>query len=264
MQRLFPAASGHVNPLSIYDELDLPAGRDGRPYTAVNMVTTVDGKTTLDRNRIRQPIGSQLDRTLMARLRANFDAVIRGAGTVRAHSVYPGVPPELEHRRIARGLTRQPLAVVVTNSGRLPLDAPFFHRTPRRPLVIVSAAAPADHVAALREQAEVVVMDQHPLDLAAVWRLLYEAYNVRRLLSEGGAHLNHACLAKGLLDEIFWTVAPRVAGSSHDLTMVEGPAVLQPLPSLELVSAYCHEHELFLRYRLIGTLAAGGDVSVSV
>ncbi|HEY8417869.1 MAG TPA: dihydrofolate reductase family protein [Limnochordales bacterium] len=264
MQRLFPAVSGHVDPLSIYDDLELPAGHDGRPYTAVNMVTTVDGKTTLDRNRIRQPIGSQLDRTLMGRLRANFDAVIRGAGTVRAHSVYPGVPPELEHRRIARGLARQPLAVVVTGSGHLPLDAPFFHSAPRRPLVIASPAAPADHIAALRERAEVVVMDEHPLDLAAVWRLLYETYGVRRLLSEGGAHLNHACLEAGLLDEIFWTVAPRVAGSSHDLTMVEGPAVLQPIPRLELVSAYCHESELFLRYRRVDAPAAGGDAPGNV
>src|SRR5690554_2659341 len=112
MQRLFPIVAGHVEPTTIYDELEFPAGRDGRPWTAVNMVSIIDGKITLDLNRVREPIGSVLDRTLMKRLRVHFDAVIRGAGTVRADSLYTGIPAELEHRRIARGLARQPLAVV--------------------------------------------------------------------------------------------------------------------------------------------------------
>src|SRR5690606_31488003 len=104
---------------------------------------------------------------------------------------------------------------------------------------------------AIEAVADVAVLDASPLDLQAVWRLLFEAYGVRRLLSEGGPRFNHGCLKEGLVDEIFWTVAPRIAGSSHDLTMVSGPALLQPMPRLELVSAYCHENELFLRWRLV-------------
>ncbi|MFO7311521.1 MAG: dihydrofolate reductase family protein [Bacillota bacterium] len=251
MQRLFPTVAGHVEPTAIYDELDFPAGRDGRPWTAVNMVSTIDGKTTLDLNRVREPIGSVLDRTLMKRLRVHFDAVIRGAGTVRTDSFYPGVPAELEHRRIALGLARQPLAVVVTGTGNLPLEAPFFQKAPRRPLVVTAATVPRERLSAIEAVADVAVLDASPLDLQAVWRLLFEAYGVRRLLSEGGPRFNHGCLKEGLVDEIFWTVAPRIAGSSHDLTMVSGPALLQPMPRLELVSAYCHENELFLRWRLV-------------
>lgn len=264
MQRLFPTVAGHVDPASIYDELVFPSSRDGRPYTAVNMVSTVDGKTTLDENRIREPIGSSLDRALMRRLRVHFDAVIRGAGTVRADSFYPGVPPELEHRRIARGLARQPLAVVVTGTGDLPLDAPFFRQAPRRPLVIAAATVSRERKAAIEAVADVAVLDTAPLDLQAVWRLLYDAYGVRRLLSEGGARFNHACIKAGLLDDIFWTVAPRIAGSSHDLTMVSGPGILQPMPRLELVSAYLHENELFLRWRLVESESAGSGPRESV
>ncbi|MBO8141306.1 MAG: RibD family protein [Firmicutes bacterium] len=249
MQRLFPAVGGRVEPLSIYDDLELPEGRDGRPYTALNMVSTVDGKTTLDENRIREPIGSRLDRALMGRLRQAFDAVIRGAETVRADPHYPGVPPELEHRRIARGLARQPLAVVITASGDLPLDSPYFQGAPRRPLVIAASTVPLDKLAALRKAADVHVVSGPRVDIPSAFRLLYETYGVRRLLSEGGPRFNQDCLAAGLLDEIFWTLTPRIAGGSRDLTMVEGPGVLAPMPRLALVSAYCHEHELFLRYR---------------
>src|SRR5690606_16009306 len=106
MQRLFPTVAGHVEPTAIYDELDFRAVRDGRAWPAVNMVSTIDGKTTLDLIGVREPIGSVLHRTLMKRLRVHFDAVSRGAGPVRTDSFCAGVPAELEHRRIALGLAR--------------------------------------------------------------------------------------------------------------------------------------------------------------
>lgn len=251
MQRLFPAVAGHVEPLEIYDDLDLPVGRNGRPYTILNMVSTVDGKTTLAENVIKEPIGSDVDRQLMARLRVNVDAVIRGAGTVRASPYYPGVPEELEHRRIHLGLPRQPLAVVVTGSGDLPVDAPFFQTAPRRPLVLLTKRTPPARLARLYDVAHVEFIGEDTVDFPAAWRLLYEKYDVKRLLCEGGPRLNQDCLAADVLDELFWTVAPRIAGGSMDLTMVEGHGLLQPMPRLQLVHAYVHNSELFLRYRRI-------------
>src|SRR5690606_36803908 len=126
-----------------------------------------------------------------------------------------------------------------------------FPEAPRRPLVVTAATVPRERLCAIEAVADVAVLDASPLDLQAVWRLLFEAYGVRRLLSEGGPRFNHGCLKEGLVDEIFWTVAPRIAGSSHNLTMVSGPTLLHPMARLELVSAYCHENELFLRWRLV-------------
>lgn len=251
MQRLFPAIAGHVEPSAIYDDIDMPAGRDGRPYTILNMVSTIDGKTTLAENVIKEPSGSNLDRQLMARLRVGVDAVMRGAGTVRASPYYPGVPEELEHQRIHRGLPRQPLAVVVTGSGELPLDAPFFRAAPRRPVVLLTKRTPPGRLARLYDVAEVEFVGDETVDFRAALRRLYEKYNIKRLLSEGGPRLNHDCLAADVLDEVFWTVAPRIAGGSMDLTMVEGDGVLEPMPRMKLVHAYAHNSELFLRYRRV-------------
>lgn len=249
MQRLFPAVAGHVDPLAIYDDIELPAGRDGRPYTILNMVSTIDGKTTLAENVIKEPIGSPVDRQLMARLRVGVDAVMRGAGTVRASPYYPGIPEELEHRRIHLGLPRQPLAVVVSGSGELPLDAPFFRAAPRRPVVLITKRTPPARLARLYDVADVEVVGDETVDLPAALQRLYDKYDVKRLLSEGGPRLNQDCLAADVLDELFWTVAPRIAGGSMDLTMVEGAGLLEPMPRLELVHAYVHDSELFLRYR---------------
>src|SRR5690625_4198119 len=125
MQRLYPTSKAPMEPTDIYDDVQFPGPPADRPYVALNMVSTVDGKTTLDEGRLRGPIGSPVDRALMERLRVPVDGVIRGASTVRRSPYYPGVPESLEHRRIDRGLERQPRAVVVTRSGDLPLDAPF-------------------------------------------------------------------------------------------------------------------------------------------
>src|SRR5690606_2678057 len=127
MQQLYPVGVPVQDPLKIYDDVRFPAVSElrerRRPYTVINMVSTVDGKTTLDLNRNRHPIGSRLDRTLMSRLRAAVDAVMRGAETVRRDPYYPRTAEDLEEWRKARGWPGQPLAVVVSGSCDLPLDS---------------------------------------------------------------------------------------------------------------------------------------------
>lgn len=255
MIRLYPPSPpgqppAQAEPHSIYDGVELPVA-DGRPGVVINMVSTVDGKATLGRGRVRGPIGSPVDRELMRRLRAGADAVMRGAGTLRASPYYPGVPEDLAAGRALRGQPEQPLLVVVTGSCDLPLDAPAFARAPRRPVVVTGGRADPVRVAAARERADVVVAGDGELDLRRALAWLYEHRGVRRLLLEGGPTLNHAFFAAGLVDELFWTVAPKVAGYEADLTLVHGPALLEPLPRLELVTAWLHEDELFLRYRIV-------------
>ena len=86
-------------------------------------------------------------------------------------------------------------------------------------------------------------------DPAWALRALRDELGVRRLLVEGGPTLNGELLRAGLVDEIFWTLAPKVVGGGEELTMVAGPALPGPR-RLALVSAYLHEGELFLRYRV--------------
>lgn len=256
MIRLYPPpAPGEpppeAEPASIYDGVELPAAA-GRPGVALNMVSTVDGKTTLGRGRVRGPIGSRVDRELMRRLRAGADAVARGAGTLRANPRYPKVPDDLAAARARRGEPPQPLLVVVSGSCDLPLDAPAFAEAPRRPVVLTTRAADPRRVAAARERADVVVAGEDGLDLPEALAWLLRERGVRRLLLEGGPTLNHAFLAAGMVDELFWTVAPKVAGYGEDLTLVHGPRLLEPMPALELVTAWFHGGELFLRYRVVG------------
>src|SRR5947207_15653950 len=85
--RIHPAPCAEVAADDLYRDLGLP---DGDPYVVLTMVATVDGKAAID-GRAR-PIGSDLDHLLMRRIRANVDAVMSGAGTLRAEGLDLSVP----------------------------------------------------------------------------------------------------------------------------------------------------------------------------
>ncbi len=90
------------------------------------------------------------------------------------------------------------------------------------------------------------------LDLPRAMAELYERLGVHTLLCEGGPHLNAQLLANRLVDELFLTLSPKLAGGdamSETLRIVSGPEFDPPL-ELELASALEHDSYLFLRYRV--------------
>ena len=95
-----------------------------RPYLALNMVATVDGRAALNGSAVG--IGSAADKRLMRELRAEADVVLHGAGTVRADPLSARVPHEMVAQRLARGLSPQPLGAIVTRSGNLPRRPPVL------------------------------------------------------------------------------------------------------------------------------------------
>src|SRR5713226_5494629 len=98
--------------------------RGGRPYLALNMVATVDGRAAVNGSAVG--IGSAADKRLMRELRAEADVVLHGAGTVRADPLSARVPSELVEQRISQGLSPQPLGAIVTRSGNLPKSHPYY------------------------------------------------------------------------------------------------------------------------------------------
>lgn len=249
MQRLYPNPADDLDPDAIYDDLHLhwPDPPDDRPTVALNMVTSVDGKAAVAG--AAAALGSGVDHRLMRAVRAAHDAVLNGAGTLRAERVDPRVGPARAARRVARGARPEPLAVVLTRSGDLPLDRRYFRYPEVERVILAGARLPAERREALAAVGRLLLAPGAEPDPAWALRTLREACGVRRLLVEGGPALNGALIAAGLVDEIFWTLAPKLVGGGERLTMVEGPA-LPAMPRLSLVSTHLHEDELFLRYRV--------------
>ena len=78
----------------------------GRPYLGLNMVSSLDGKATVDWR--TKGLSSELDRRLFHNLRTQVDAVMVGAGTVREER-YGRLTKsdELRRKRIEEGLARR-------------------------------------------------------------------------------------------------------------------------------------------------------------
>jgi riboflavin biosynthesis pyrimidine reductase len=82
VQRLLP----DPGPTTVEEQLDSyqpwEHPRDDRPYLAMNFATTVDGRAAI--GGVSGPIGSAADTAMLVGLRTRFDAVMIGAGTMRA------------------------------------------------------------------------------------------------------------------------------------------------------------------------------------
>ena len=234
----------------VYDDLELPAG-SLRPYTAIQMVMTLDGaiKGPTD---AYWPIGGEADQRTFRRFRAHFDAVLHGARTLGMGLDRYLWSSELREMRRQRGFAEPPLFVIVTNSARIdPADRVFRHRRyPRRPIVVTHEAAEVSP--ALARVAEIVRLGAAAVDLPALAAHLTSARGVRRLVCEGGAILNAHMLHAGLVDEFFITVTPAIIGEPRPRTAVEGEFALAPedVLSLDLVSVTQRQGEVFLRYRV--------------
>ena len=78
---------------------------------------------------------------------------------------------------------------------------------------------------------------------------LREDHGVRSVLCEGGPTLNSFLIAAGLVDELFLTLNPKLAGGADALTIVAGRSLVEPA-DLSLVSLAEGEGDLFTRWRV--------------
>jgi riboflavin-specific deaminase-like protein len=214
-----------------------------RPYLALNMVSTADGKAVVE-GRTRA-ISSPTDRTIFHNLRTQADAVMVGAGTIRAERYAPIVKnDELREKRVREGLAPDPLAVIVSGRLQLPVDVPLLQDPGSRVVVITHSES---ELTGVRAQVEYVRPEPGPFDLRPLMRRLREDFGVRSVLCEGGPTLNASLIPYGLVDELFLSIAPTLAGGEDALTVLAG-APLPELVPLELRWALEDDGELFLRY----------------
>jgi riboflavin biosynthesis pyrimidine reductase len=226
-----------------------------------NFVESLDGVVAipgLPRSHAVVSDDSEADRFMLALLRACADVVLVGAGTLaasptgtwRVDKAYPEAADAFAELRAARGLPAQPRVAVVT-SGR--------SFTPSHPVldagatVLTTGPAAARIVEGVPPATEVVaVNDGAGVDLRAAVGALRERGH-RVIVSEAGPTLFGQLLAAELVDELFLTVSPLLAGHAlaSRLNLVEGVELLPDRRVAgRLRSVRTNDSHLFLRYAL--------------
>jgi riboflavin biosynthesis pyrimidine reductase len=194
----------------------------------------------------------------MGLLRACADVVLIGAGTLRgspralwtAEVAYPNAATAFRELRAALALPEQPALAIITSGSAFPADHPILARKP----IVLTTEVGAARLEGLPGAEVVPVCAGERVDVAAAVAAL-RARGYGRILSEGGPHLLGSLLVDGLLDELFLTLSPLVAGRTSQggeaLSLVEGLSLLPDRRvALELHGIRRHGEHLFLRYSL--------------
>lgn len=245
--------------------LEVPL-RPDRPTVLANFVSSLDGVVALAASGVTggaEISGSfEPDRFVMGLVRSVADAIVVGAGTLRAspgHRWTPGgVNPASATAsaawRRAMGLAPAPLTVIVSTSGRLdPTHAGLAD--PAIPVVIATTEAGARSAAGLGFGAHVTIapMGGDSVPVSAVASYL-GSLGARVILCEGGPHLLAEFVEADLLDELFLTISPQLVGrgpGTSRLALLEGagpPAGFDTWGRIRSVRR-AGDH-LFLRYGL--------------
>ncbi len=251
LRSLLPAGES-LTAAELVDEFGLwerpPSSAPGeRPRVSLNMVSSVDGRATLCGR--SAPLSGPGDRALFHALRAPADAILIGAGTLRAerYGRLIGADDALA-LRARHGLPQQPYACVVTTTLALGADIPLLADPTAR--IVILTGAPAELPAAAASVDYIRPERGTVVDLAASLIELRGRFAVEKVLCEGGPHLAAGLLAAGLVDELFLSLSPTVAGeprTGSPLRILAG-AELDPPVGLELLAVHESDSQLFLRY----------------
>jgi len=184
-----------------------------RPYVLLSCSLSLDGylDTAAD-HRLVLSNAADLDR--VDQTRADCDAILVGAGTVRADN--PRLVVRSEQRRaerVLRGLPPTPLKVTLTAGCCLDPDSRFFAVGEAEKLVFCPSTAVTRARSVLGGAATVVDGGE----TVSMTRLVGElhARGVRRLMVEGGGAIHTQFLTAGLVDELQLVVAPLFVGDSR-------------------------------------------------
>ncbi|MET8982162.1 dihydrofolate reductase family protein [Streptomyces sp. NPDC004539] len=213
------------------------------PYVLLSAAVSLDGYLD-DTSPDRLLLSSPADFDRVDEVRASSDAILIGAGTIRADNPRLLVnSPDRRAARLAEGRPEYPLKVTVTASGDLDPDAHFWHTGGEK--IVYTTDPGARRVTELGIAAGVV-----PLGPELDWhRLLGDLYGrgVRRLMVEGGGTIHTQLLRAGLADELQLVLAPLFVGDPKAPRLF-GPGAYQE-GRLTLVGTRRIEDVVLMTYR---------------
>ena len=230
-----------------------------------NFVSTLDGVVSY--NTPQAAGGGEIsgffepDRFVMGLLRGLADAVLIGAGTLRAapierwtaDDIQPGSALSFASLRRQLGLRRHPLTAVVSGSGQLDLDHPGLADSTIEVVVITTDAGAEALGRRVPSHVDVRSVGDRvePRDVLETLGF----HGAELVLCEGGPHLFGQLLAADLVDELFLTLAPQLAGRTEPtprLSLVEDVAFdVGTAPWARLVDLRQAGDHLFSRYRFV-------------
>lgn len=262
LERLFEATDlpAHALPPALERLHDGPLGFE-TPRVFANFVSTIDGVVAIPSVAASPSVisgKSEADRFMMGLLRACAGAVLVGAGTIRAEPqhrwtpehIYPQAANDFARLRRDLGLKARPELEILSASSMLDDARPVLEDG----ALVITTGGGAEKIAGrLPAASSLLELGAGPsIDVAeALGALRSRGHD--RILSEGGPGLMGQLVRHELVDELFLTIAPTLAGriTSEDRPGLVHGVDLLPLGSgAKVLSVRKHDSHLFVRYQL--------------
>ena len=215
-----------------------------RPYVLIVSEVTIDGKLTLAKGVSSKEIMKLMDEEAnryLHQIRAECDGIMVGANTVRIDN------PNLTVRYVEG---ENPIRVIPTSTGDIPLDANVLNTDVAPTVIAVSERAPADRVRAFREKgAEVVVAGKERVDFVELLKKLKQM-GIEKLMVEGGSSVNWELIKNDLVDEIRLIHLPVVVGGDDvpSLTSGEGFKTLDAVKRFRIKRVFQCGNQVITEY----------------
>jgi 2,5-diamino-6-(ribosylamino)-4(3H)-pyrimidinone 5'-phosphate reductase len=224
-----------------------------RPYVICHMLSSVDGR--IDGSVLRAITPGEEYEITGAMLKG--DAWVCGRTTMQQHfaedelfvsaSNKPAGPQPVHVAQRAHSY-----AVSIDTVGKLQWsesDIDGDHH-----ICVVSEQVPEDYLPMLRKKGiSYIVTGNTSVDLVQAANLLGEHFGIRRLLLEGGGHINGAFLEARLVDEVSLLLVPGIDGRHEIPAVFDGvrPAKKEAVP-LKLISVEQRKNGvLWMRYKVL-------------
>jgi riboflavin biosynthesis pyrimidine reductase len=225
-----------------------------RPYVICHMMVSLDGRIHPSRW-TESPDGARSDWSkLYERLHETFEANAWLVGRVtmaemsRAAAHPPAAPAQAERPHHFARRDAVAYAIALDRDGKLHFEKPDVGGD--HVVVLLGHDVPDSHLAELAgDGVSYVVAEDEGMAVGPLLETLVRELGVRRVLLEGGGHINGSLLAAGLVDEISLLLAPAVDGGEAVTGAFDAGAGLAGKAKLRLLSAETLEHGVVhLRY----------------
>ena len=185
-----------------------------KPYVYLNAAMTADGKIATKDSSLK--ISGEDDLIRVHQVRKDVDAIMVGINTVIIDD------PKLTIHKIDAEKSDNPIRVIIDSNGRIPPTSRLLNDDAAKTIVVIAEDAPQENIEKLEGICDIIIAGKGHVNLKVALEILYEKYNVKSILLEGGSTLNFSMFKEHLIDKLSICIGSKILGGCESKTLVDG------------------------------------------